>query len=137
VKIEVKTTVTTTITSTLAVSGGYPADFMTAMITISAALIAVAGVIIGVVATREDLQKSKLGKFVIHILSYSIGPGIIIMFCALNWFLTPSNDFRIWAVILLIFQFVLVYIPLFLFGRGVIFLKKDGDKPKQPTDTHG
>ena len=121
-KIEVSTTDPTTITTTLAVSG-YPSDFITALITISAALITVAGIIIAVVAARKDLQQTKIGKRVISVLSYSIAPGILVMICSLDWFAAPSNILRTSAIILLIVQFILVYYPLILFGRGTVFKK--------------
>jgi hypothetical protein len=122
VKIEVRATDTTTITTTLA-AAGYLGDFITALIAISAALITVAGIIIAVVAARKDLQQTRIGKFVISVLSYSIVPGILVMFFSLDWFTAPSNTLRTFAVLLLIVQFLLVYIPLFLFGHGTVFKK--------------
>jgi hypothetical protein len=122
---------TVTVTTTLAASV-YPVDFMTALITISAALMAVAGIIIAVVASREDLQQTGMGKFVISVLSYSVIPGIFVMFLSLDWFTGPSNAERIIAIVLMIVQFILIYIPLYLFGRGIVFIKKGVDKPRQP-----
>jgi len=110
----------------------YPVDYMNALMTISAALLAIAGIVIGFMATREGQFQNRWGKVVITTSTFSVISGIAAMMYVLEWFNTPIDYLKADAVWSIIVQFLLVFIPLIIVG--LVFSNEKKGKLKQPPD---
>ena len=122
----------TTVTTTIAIAASYPVDYMTALMTMSSALLAIAGIIIGFVVTREGDKESKWGKLVIATSTFSVIAGVLTMVYVLDWFNSPANVLHNDAIWGLLIQFLLVYLPLISIGLGS--RKPKTDKTIHPPD---
>jgi uncharacterized membrane protein len=94
----------------------YPAEYITALIIISAAFVVVAGIVLALIAGKDDDKRSAREKKSIFYSACSIAFGIISMIFALNWFSTASDTSKTFALTFLIIQFILFYLPLLWLG---------------------
>jgi MFS family permease len=103
----------------------YPTEYMTALIAVSAAFMAVAGIIVGFVATRNGRQRDIwLDRMIILAGLGSVVLGFVTMSYALLWFAYPEDSFRSTAQYCLLSQFAFVYVPLWWFGLRVVFRRR-------------
>jgi hypothetical protein len=108
----------------------YLPEFHTALITISGALMAVAGIITALLATREinaRLAKPLIVK-TLPFLIFSIVLGILAMWYAFEWFLTPDVTISFRAIYFLLGQAVLIAITLGVYTGALLFYSENGEK---------
>jgi cell division protein FtsW (lipid II flippase) len=127
-KLEVRSTATTTITTTLAATG-YPVDFMTELMTIASPLLAIAGTFFGFIITKEGSRQSEEGRDIVISSLISIGLGVVVLICVLEWFNLPATLWRNLATWSILAQFLITSIPVLIIGTSVL---KRVEKPKQP-----
>ena len=102
----------------------YPVEYHSALITISSVLIGVAGIILAVVLSNKNtIFQQIIGWFVV-MLAISIVAGIISMIFTLNWFISVGNVSNWIAGIALIFQFILIIVPLATLVQPYLTKKK-------------
>ena len=89
----------------------YALEFHTALITVSSVFMAIAGIMVAIALSRENTDR-KLSRLFIGLVLGSLIPGILSMVFALTWFSTPADSKTIMAVILLLVQFLVMYLPL-------------------------
>lgn len=105
-------------------------EFHTALITISAALIAIAGIVTAVLGTRQTNApfSRRLIVAMLPFLIISIVLGILAMWRALYWFLTPNITVSFQAVYFLLGQALLITIALGAFTGSLLSKSKTGGK---------
>lgn len=70
----------------------YPVELMTSLITVSAALIALAGILIAFMVIRTEPSGGPAGyKRIRMVLFSSLGLGVLAMILSLSWLDEPSN----------------------------------------------
>ncbi len=94
----------------------YPTEYVTALITISAALMALAGVIIAVVSTRDDKGTRDWSIAIIITSLVSMVFGFFAMVKGLAWFDQATSNLVTTSRNFLALQFASVFLPLFWYS---------------------
>ena len=102
----------------------YPSEYITALIIISAAFMIVAGIVLALIAGKDDDKRSAREKKSIFYSACSIVFGIISMIFSLNWFSAAADTSKTFALTFLIIQFILFYLPLLWLGFIEPFMSK-------------
>jgi amino acid transporter len=92
----------------------HPVEYMTALITVSATFMAISTLFIGFIASRRE--KPEWYRKIMSFSLLSTVLGICAVVNALGWFIDTSVSHQNWAVGLLLFQFLFMYVPLVVLG---------------------
>jgi MFS family permease len=111
----------------------HPVEFATALITVSVAFMAIAGIFIGIIGTRDKTQLRKRDRWVVLFNAISVILGILVMVFVMKWFEKQYDGDMVIARYLLVFQFAGVYVPLSWYVRdnfSALFKKKTKNSGK-------
>ena len=98
-----------------------PVEYMTAVIISSVVFIAISGIILGMVAARDN---TPMGRLIVIFNVISIILGVLCMYYVLRWFVKPVYNLNVYATYSLVFQFGFAYVPLSVVAGFVVFRRR-------------
>ncbi len=97
----------------------HPVEYVTALITVSVAFMAIAGIFIGIIGTKDKGRLRTQDRMIVLTSAISVIFGILAMVYAMAWY-DQQNDRITTARYFLAFQFTFVYLPLYWYVLDVI-----------------
>lgn len=106
----------------------YAPEYVTALMVVSTAFLAVSGVILAIFASKDDDKRTNREELAIYFSAFSVIAGLVSMIYAMNWFGNPTDSGLNAARSFLLAQFVLLYPPLLWLGIRMFFRRNKSKK---------